>query len=235
MSKLTWDKIGERLYETGTKKAFYIQVSKDEQGATQYPKGVPWNGLTAVTESPSGAEATAIYADDINDDFEISQSAEDFAATLEALMYPEEFAECDGSKSIVAGVTIGQQKRKMFGLSYVTTLGNDVDGNDYGYKLHIVYGCMATPSEKNYATINDSPETITMSWEISTTPVDIPGVDKDGNPFKPTATMTFDSTKTDSKIMKAIEDILTVQLIPKQDFHCRKKFLKFLNQVIHQL
>ena len=136
------------------------------------------------------------------------QSAEDFAATLEALTYPEEFAECDGSKSIVAGVTIGQQKRKMFGLSYVTTLGNDVDGNDYGYKLHIVYGCMATPSEKNYATINDSPETITMSWEISTTPVDIPGVDKDGNPFKPTATMTFDSTKTDSKIMKAIEDIL---------------------------
>ena len=167
---------------------------------------MPWNGLTAVTESPSGAEATAIYADDIK--YLNIQSAEDFAATLEALMYPEEFAECDGSKSIVAGVTIGQQKRKMFGLSYVTTLGNDVDGNDYGYKLHIVYGCMATPSEKNYATINDSPETITMSWEISTTPVDIPGVDKDGNPFKPTATMTFDSTKTDSKIMKAIEDIL---------------------------
>lgn len=162
--------------------------------------------LTAVTESPSGAEATPIYADDIK--YLNIQSAEDFAATLEALMYPEEFAECDGSKSIVAGVTIGQQKRKMFGLSYVTTLGNDVDGNDYGYKLHIVYGCMATPSEKNYATINDSPETITMSWEISTTPVDIPGVDKDGNPFKPTATMTFDSTKTDSKIMKAIEDIL---------------------------
>ena len=123
-------------------------------------------------------------------------------------MYPEEFAECDGSKSIVAGVTIGQQKRKMFGLSYVTTLGNDVDGNDYGYKLHIVYGCMATPSEKNYATINDSPEAITMSWEISTTPVDIPGVDEDGNPFKPTAIMTFDSMKTDPKIMKAIEDIL---------------------------
>ena len=162
--------------------------------------------MTAVTESPSGAEATPIYADDIK--YLNIQSAEDFAATLEALMYPEEFAECDGSKSIVAGVTIGQQKRKMFGLSYVTTLGNDVDGNDYGYKLHIVYGCMATPSEKNYATINDSPETITMSWEISTTPVDIPGVDKDGNPFKPTATMTFDSTKTDSKIMKAIEDIL---------------------------
>ena len=206
MSKLTWDKIGERLYETGTKKGALYPASKDEQGATQYPKGVPWNGLTAVTESPSGAEATPIYADDIK--YLNIQSAEDFAATLEALMYPEEFAECDGSKSIVAGVTIGQQKRKMFGLSYVTTLGNDVDGNDYGYKLHIVYGCMATPSEKNYATINDSPETITMSWEISTTPVDIPGVDKDGNPFKPTATMTFDSTKTDSKIMKAIEDIL---------------------------
>ena len=206
MSKLTWDKIGERLYETGTKKGVLYPASKDEQVATQYPKGVPWNGLTAVTESPSGAEATPIYADDIK--YLNIQSAEDFAATLEALMYPEEFAECDGSKSIVAGVTIGQQKRKMFGLSYVTTLGNDVDGNDYGYKLHIVYGCMATPSEKNYATINDSPETITMSWEISTTPVDIPGVDKDGNPFKPTATMTFDSTKTDSKIMKAIEDIL---------------------------
>ena len=167
---------------------------------------MPWNGLTAVTESPSGAEATPIYADDIK--YLNIMSAEDFAATLEAYMYPEEFAECDGSKSIVAGVTIGQQKRKMFGLSYVTTLGNDVDGNDYGYKLHIVYGCMATPSEKNYTTINDSPEGITMSWEISTTPVDIPGVDEDGNPFKPTAIMTFDSTKTDPKIMKAIEDIL---------------------------
>lgn len=206
MSKLTWDKIGERLYETGTKKGVLYPASKDKQGATQYPKGVPWNGLTAVTESPSGAEATPIYADDIK--YLNIMSAEDFAATLEAYMYPEEFAECDGSKLIVAGVTIGQQKRKMFGLSYVTTLGNDVDGNDYGYKLHIVYGCMATPSEKNYATINDSPEAITMSWEISTTPVDIPGVDEDGNPFKPTAIMTFDSTKTDPKIMKAIEDIL---------------------------
>lgn len=206
MSKLIWDKIGERLYETGTKKGVLYPASKDKQGAAQYPKGVPWNGLTAVTESPSGAEATPIYADDIK--YLNIMSAEDFAATLEAYMYPEEFAECDGSKSIVAGVTIGQQKRKMFGLSYVTTLGNDVDGNDYGYKLHIVYGCMATPSEKNYTTINDSPEGITMSWEISTTPVDIPGVDEDGNPFKPTAIMTFDSTKTDPKIMKAIEDIL---------------------------
>ena len=200
--RLTWDDTGKRLYETGVKQGvFYPQ---DDNGT--YPKGIAWNGLTAVTESPEGAEPTPLYADDIK--YLNIQSAEDFAATLEALMYPEEFAECDGSKSIVAGVTIGQQKRKMFGLSYVTTLGNDVDGNDYGYKLHIVYGCMATPSEKNYATINDSPETITMSWEISTTPVDIPGVDKDGNPFKPTATMTFDSTKTDSKIMKAIEDIL---------------------------
>ena len=206
MSKLTWDKIGERLYETGKKKGVLYPASKYKQGDTQYPKGVPWNGLTAVTESPSGAEATPIYADDIK--YLNIMSAEDFAATLEAYMYPEEFAECDGSKSIVAGVTIGQQKRKMFGLSYVTTLCNDVDGNDYGYKLHIVYGCMATPSEKNYATINDSPEAITMSWEISTTPVDIPGVDEDGNPFKPTTIMTFDSTKTDPKIMKAIEDIL---------------------------
>lgn len=206
MSRLTWDKIGERLYETGTKKGVLYPASKDEHGVTNYPKGVPWNGLTAVTESPSGAEATAIYADDIK--YLNIMSAEDFGATLEAYMYPEEFAECDGSKSIAAGVTIGQQKRKMFGLSYVTTLGNDVDGNDYGYKLHIVYGCMATPSEKNYATINDSPEAITMSWEISTTPVDIPGVDDNGNQFKPTAIITFDSTKTDSKVMKAIEDIL---------------------------
>ena len=194
MSKLVWDEAGDRLYETGVKQGvLYPQV----EGA--YPKGVAWNGLTAVTESPSGAEANPLYADDIK--YLNLMSAEEFGATIEAYMYPDEFAECDGSASIAKGVNIGQQKRKAFGLCYKTVLGNDVDGNDYGYKLHIIYGALAAPSEKGYATINDSPEAITFSWEISTTPVNVAG-------FKPTATIVIDSTKVEPSKLTALEDIL---------------------------
>ncbi len=194
MSKLIWDQSGERFYETGVKQGvLYPQVS----GA--YPKGVAWNGLTAVTESPSGAEATALYADDTK--YLDLYSAEEFGATIEAYTYPAEFAKCDGSAELTAGVTIGQQTRQAFGLCYRTTLGNDTEKNDYGYKLHIIYGAMASPSEKAYETINDSPEAITFSWEVTTTPVNVKG-------FKPTATITIDSTKVDAKKLAALEDIL---------------------------
>lgn len=195
MAKLVWDKTGERYYETGVKQGvLYVQ---DASGA--YPKGVAWNGLTAVTESPSGAEATALYADDIK--YLNLISTEEFGATIEAYTYPDEFAECDGSASLATGVSIGQQKRKAFGLCYRTTVGNDVDGNDHGYKLHIIYGAIAAPSEKAYATINDSPEAITFSWEVTTTPVSVDG-------FKPTASITIDSTKADDAKLQALEAIL---------------------------
>ena len=195
MSKLVWDQTGERTYETGVKQGvLYPQAA----GGT-YPKGVAWNGLTAVTESPSGAEATALYADDIK--YLNLMSVEEFGATVEAYTYPDEFAECDGSAEIATGVMIGQQKRKAFGMCYRTSLGNDVDGNDYGYKLHIIYGAMAAPSEKAYATINDSPEAITFSWELTTTPVSVTG-------FKPTASITIDSTKVDAEKLKALEAVL---------------------------
>lgn len=195
MSKLVWDKTGERLYETGVRKG--VLYLKGENGA--YSNGVAWNGLTAVTESPSGAEATPLYADDIK--YLNLLSAEEFSATIEAYTYPDEFAECDGSVSLVAGVSIGQQKRKQFGLCYRTVLGNDEDGEEYGYKLHIIYGCLAAPTEKAYATINDSPEAITFSWEISTTPVEVSG-------FKPTASLVIDSTKADAEKLAALEEIL---------------------------
>ena len=195
MSKIVWDKTGERFYETGVKQGvLYPQGT----GGT-YPKGVAWNGLTAVTESPSGAEATPLYADDIK--YLNLMSAEEFGATIEAYTYPEEFAQCDGSATIATGVTIGQQARKSFGLCYRTALGNDVDGSDYGYKLHIIYGAMAAPSEKAYATINDSPEAITFSWEVTTTPVAVDG-------FKPTASIVIDSTKADEAKLTALEEIL---------------------------
>lgn len=193
--KLVWDQTNERLYETGVKMGV---VYPQATGGT-YPMGVAWNGLTTVTESPSGAEATALYADDIK--YLNLMSAEEFAATIEAYTYPDEFAECDGSAELAKGVAIGQQKRKAFGLCYRTVLGNDVDGNDYGYKLHIIYGAMAAPSEKAYATINDSPEAITFSWELSTTPVSVDG-------FKPTASITIDSTKADPTKLEALEKIL---------------------------
>ena len=189
--KLSWDNSGERLYETGVKNGvLYVQ------NAGKYPKGVAWNGLTAVTESPSGAEATPLYADDIK--YVELTSEEEFGGTIEAYTYPDEFAECDGSAELVKGVKIGQQKRKVFGLVYKTTLGNDEDGNDHGYKLHLVYGCKAAPSEKAYATINDSPEAITFSWEFTTTPVAVAG-------HKPTAHIEIDSTKADSTCLAALE------------------------------
>lgn len=192
---LVWDADGERLYETGVKNcALYV---RDNTGA--YPKGVAWNGITAISESPSGAEATPLYADDIK--YLNLISKEEFGASIEAYMYPDEFAECDGSKEITPGVYIGQQKRSTFGLAYKTTLGNDIDNNDYGYKLHIIYGALAAPSEKAYATINDSPEAITFSWEVTTTPVKVTG-------GEPTATITIDSTKVDEAKLKALEDVL---------------------------
>ena len=194
MAKIEWDKTGERLYETGVKNGvLYVQ----EGGV--YNKGVAWNGLTAVTESPSGAEATPLYADDIK--YLNLLSAEEFGATIEAYTYPDEFAACDGSAALVDGVMIGQQARKTFGLCYRTTIGNDTDGNDHGYKLHIIYGALAAPSEKAYATINDSPEAITFSWEVTTTPVNVTGA-------KPTASITIDSTKADPTKLAALEDIL---------------------------
>lgn len=195
MSKLVWDQTGERLYETGVKKGvLYVQDS----GGT-YPKGVVWNGLTTVTESPSGAEATPLYADDIK--YLNLMSTEELGGTIEAYTYPDEFAECDGSASIATGVLIGQQPRKTFGMAYTTTLGNDVDSNAHGYKLHLIYGALASPSEKSYSTINDSPEAITFSWEFSTTPVNVAG-------FKPTANIVIDSTKATPEKLTALEKIL---------------------------
>lgn len=195
MSKLKWDQTGERLYETGVRNGVLYPLG----ASGTYPKGVAWNGLTAVTESPSGAEATPLYADDIK--YLNLMSTEEFGATIEAYTYPDEFAECDGSATLATGVQIGQQARKTFGLCYRTALGNDVAGNDYGYKLHIIYGALAAPSEKAYATINDSPEAITFSWEVTTTPVNVTG-------FKPTASITIDSTKANATKLAALEEIL---------------------------
>lgn len=191
MSRIEWDKTGERLYETGVKMGvLYVQ----DAGA--YPNGVPWNGLTAVTESPSGAEATPLFADDIK--YLNLVSAEEFGATIEAYTYPDEFMECDGSAELTTGVYIGQQARKTFGLCYRTAVGNDIVNNDYGYKLHLIYGALAAPSEKAYATINDSPEAITFSWEVSTTPVNVTG-------HKPTASLTIDSTKVAKEQLALLE------------------------------
>ena len=191
MAKLIWDKTGERLYETGVKQGvLYVYESN------KYGSGVAWNGLTAVTESPSGAEATALYADDIK--YLNLMSAEEFGATIEAYTYPDEFKACNGEAELVAGISIGQQARKTFGMCYRTAIGNDTDGADYGYKLHLIYGAMAAPSEKAYATINDSPEAITFSWEVSTTPVNVTG-------FKPTSYVVIDSTKVAEGAMAKLE------------------------------
>ena len=195
MAKLVWDATGERKYENGVRNG--VLYVMDASGT--YPKGVAWNGLTAVTESPSGAEATALYADDVK--YLNLISAEEFGATVEAYTYPDEFAQCNGEASLVDGVTIGQQPRKTFGMAYRTVLGNDVENESYGYKLHLIYGAVASPSEKAYATINDSPEAITFSWELKTTPVVVDG-------FKPTASLTIDSTKANAEKLKALEDIL---------------------------
>lgn len=194
MAKLTWDDSGKRFYETGVSKGVVYPQSNGT-----YPKGYAWNGLTAVTESPSGAEPTPLYADNIK--YLNLLSTEEFAATVEAFTYPDEFAECDGSASLAKGAVIGQQSRKTFGLCYQTKLGNDTDGDKHGYKIHIIYGCLAAPSEKAYATVNDSPEAITFSWEVSTTPVSVEGME-------PTATVVIDSTKADPEKLAALEKIL---------------------------
>ena len=192
MAKLVWDQVGSRFFETGVKNGVLF-VQNDEGG---YNNGVVWNGLTAVTESPSGAEETPLYADDIK--YVVFYSNEEFKATVEAYTYPEEFEQCDGSASLGNGVTVGQQARRSFGLVYKTAVGNDIQGQDLGYKIHIIYGCKAAPSEKAFSTVNDSPEAVTFSWEISTVPVNVEGL-------KPTATVVIDSTKCDKEHLAAIE------------------------------
>ena len=194
MSKLTWDNVGERYYETGVKKGVLYP-----QSSGTYPKGVAWNGLTTVTENPSGAESNPFYADDIK--YVELRSAEEFGATVEAYTYPDEFAVCDGSAEIAKGVSIGQQSRKAFGLCYRTVLGNDTEFEDHGYKLHLIYNATASPSEKNYQSINDSPEAITFSWDLTTTPISVTG-------HKPTSVITIDSTKVNAAKLQALEDIL---------------------------
>lgn len=201
MAKLVWDKTGEKYYETGVKNGVLYVV--DNTG--NYGKGVAWNGLTKVTESPSGAEATPLYADNIK--YLNLMSAEEFGFTIEAYTYPDEFAACDGSSEIAKGITIGQQSRKTFGFCYRTENGNDSLGTDYGYKIHIVYGATASPSSKDYQTINDSPEAISLSWEVKTTPVEVT-TEIDGKKPKPTATLVIDSTKVEASKLKSIEDKL---------------------------
>lgn len=195
---LEWDKTGERFYETGVKRGVLFPM--DSTTESGYGDGVAWNGLTAVNESPSGAEATALWADDIK--YLNLYSREEFGATIEAYTYPDEFAECDGSAQLTAGVKLGQQPRKGFGFSYVTTIGNDVDGDALGYKIHLVYGCKASPSERSHATINDSPEAMTFSWTITTTPVEvsIPNVEEH---FLPTSHIEIDSTDFNTTELKA--------------------------------
>ena len=193
--KLVWDKVGERLFETGVDQGVVYPQAADGS----YPKGVAWNGLINVTETPSGAEATPIYADNIK--YLNMYSTEEFGATVEAYTYPDEFAECDGTATVATGVRIGQQPRKSFGMCYRTLIGNDIEDSGYGYKLHLIYGAKASPSEKTYSTVNDSPEAITFSWELTTTPVEVEG-------FKPTACVTIDSTKVDKDKLAALEAVL---------------------------
>lgn len=194
MSKLVWDVVGERNYETGVSKGvLYPMVS----GA--YPKGVAWSGLTTVTETASGAEATPLYADNIK--YLNLMSVEELGGTIEAYTAPDEFGACDGTAEITPGVTVGQQPRQTFGLAYQTILGNDTENNKHGYKIHLVYGALASPTERSYATVNDSPEAMTMSWEFSTTPVSVTG-------FEPTSLVVIDSTKVDAKKLEAFEAII---------------------------
>lgn len=194
MAVIEWDKVGERKYETGVKKGVLFPYAESDYGT-----GVAWNGLISVTESPSGAEANKIYADDM--EYGSITSNEEFGGTIEAYMSPPEFDQCDGTVEIAKGVTAGQQSRKMFGLSYRTIIGNDTQNENYGYKLHIVYGAKANPTEKQYSTINDSPEAGTLSWEFTTTPVKVPD-------HKPTSLIVIDSTRADSTKLKNLEDIL---------------------------
>ena len=195
MARLIWDEVGQRFFETGVKNGV-LYVQKNDGS---YENGVVWNGLTAVTESPSGAEETPLYADDVK--YLTLRSAEEFGATVEAYTYPEEFERCDGSATIATGVTIGQQARRAFGLCYRTSVGNDIQGQNFSYKLHLIYGCTVAPSEKSYSTINDNPEAITFSWELSTVPVPVDG-------FSPTASLVIDASKVDEGKMQLLENAL---------------------------
>ena len=195
MAKLVWDQAGQKFFETGVSNGV-LYVSDGKGG---YSTGIAWNGLTSVAENPSGAESNPVYADNIK--YLNIISAEEFGATIEAYTYPDEFMECDGSAQVVAGVNIGQQARKSFGISYRTRVGNDVSGDNLGYKIHVIYNCQAAPSGKTYSTVNESPEAITFSWEVTTTPVPVEG-------FRPTATVVFDSTKIDAEKMAAVENAL---------------------------
>ncbi len=195
--KLQWDLTGERLFETGVNKVVLYPQAADGS----YPKGIAWNGITNITESPSGAEPSALWADNMK--YANLVSAEELGASVEAYMYPDEFAVCNGEAALagIAGVTVGQQKRQAFGLSYQTLIGNDVMGDSYGYKIHLLYGALAAPSERAHNTVNDSPEAETMSWELSTTPVNVANM-------KPTASLTIDSTKVDPAKLAALEEVL---------------------------
>lgn len=197
---LEWDKAGERLYETGVDRVVLYPIRDTITDPTDpYDAGVAWNGVTSISQSASGGEPTPLWADNIK--YLNLMSAEEASLSIEAYTYPEEFEECDGTRSIVAGATIGQQARKMFGICYRTLIGNDQKQTDYGYKLHIVYGCLASPSERSYATVNDSPEAISFSWSVTTTPVEVSG-------FKPTSIVTIDSTVTTAAKLAALEAIL---------------------------
>lgn len=194
MGRIEWDQVGTRTYETGVDHGVLYPQVKGE-----YPKGVPWNGLTSVTESPSGAEDTPLYADNIK--YLNLKSAEDLGLTIECYSYPDEWSACDGSQEAADGVMIGQQKRQNFGFSYRSKLGNDTDGEDYGSKLHLIYGCSASVSEKGYSTVNDSPDAINFSYSVTTTPVPVPGL-------RPTSIITIDTTKADPDKLAALEDII---------------------------
>jgi hypothetical protein len=201
MAKLKWDQVGEKTYETGIDHGVLYPQSNGT-----YPKGVAWNGLTSISESPSGAEDNALYADNMK--YLNLKSAEEFGLTIECYTYPDEWAACNGESNLADGVTLGQQRRNTFGLSYRTKYGNDSEGEDYGFKLHLVYGCSASPSERAYESINDSPDAITFSFEVTTTPIDVSGTGSDGKPFKPISCITIDSTKVDQAKLATLEKIL---------------------------
>lgn len=201
MATLMWDQVGERAYETGVSHGVLYPQSKGT-----YPKGYPWNGLTSVSENPSGAEDNSYYADNMK--YFTIKSAEEFGLTIGCYTYPDEWAECNGDADIIKGVTFGQQRRNTFGFSYRTKIGNDSDGGDFGYKIHLAYGCSAAPSEKEYSTVNDSPEPIEFSFEVSTTPVTTTVKDTNGNTMKPTSLVTIDSTRIEPDKLKTLEDIL---------------------------
>ena len=207
MFNIEWDQVSERLFETGTDRGVLYPFNKTSKA---YDKGVAWNGLTGVTETPSGAEPTALYADDIK--YLTLMSNEDMGGTITAYMYPDEWKACDGSADLEDGITIGQQPRATFGLCYRTRIGNDTEGDSYGYKLHLIYGCLASASERAYSTVNDSPEAIEFSWEFTCTPVDVAG-------FKPTAIVTIDSTKVDASKLKSFEEILYGKAATSEEAH----------------